>query len=140
MKKIHLAFLYTLIFVLLISIGFMAKILNDKPKEKIVYLPVRPSQENINLEPISSIEKPIIPIEPYLIQQYCQKPISDNNYDFRTKNWDIEIWNEGFINYTCKKNPDEGFAVGVICSELFNSKIFSGRATNDQKNCIFEAI
>jgi hypothetical protein len=138
MKKMHFVTLYIIILVLFISFGFMLKLINDKPTEKIVYLPVRPSQEIAYPEPITEIDKPLIPVEPYLIQQYCQKNISDNNYDSRTKNWDIEVWNEGFINYTCKKNPGEGFAVGVLCSDLFNRELFTGRATNDQKNCKFE--
>jgi hypothetical protein len=139
MIKLHFTVLYIIIFVLSASLVFTFKLLNDKPKEKMVYITQPIPEELLTPKQVPNSEKPAIPVEPYLIQQYCQKNIKDNNYDSRTKNWDIEIWNEGFVNYTCKKNPNEGFAVGVLCSELFDQKIFLGKATEDQKNCIFEA-
>jgi hypothetical protein len=139
MKKLHVILPYIIILALLLVLGFMFKLISDKPKEKIVYISLPQLEEVLTSKQVPNSEKPAIPVEPYLIQQYCQKNIKDNNYDSRTKNWDIEIWNEGFVNYTCKKNPNEGFAIGVLCSELFDQKIFLGKATEDQKNCIFEA-
>lgn len=144
MKKLHFTVLYIIIFVLSASLVFTFKLLNDKPKEKMVYI-TQPIPEDVLVsKPIPNSEKPAIPVEPYLIQQYCQKNIMDNDYDSSFKNWDKtildqDVMKQGLIAYNCKKNTNDSLIVDVLCSKLFNPKMFLGKSTINQKNCIFEA-
>lgn len=76
-----------------------------------------------------------IPIEPYLIRQYCLTNSNNPNV-----NWEYTTGLNGTLIYSCKfKNPNEGFIADVLCRDILNSKQFIGRSKDDQKSCEFKS-